>query len=132
MTMNSLYTNLDDYPSFSFEYLTNQSKFNFEYFKHDKTACEKAQAALIEKILLLSTFKWKELDNFSKKIGFELLPKNEVKVKLNHINKEVPEQFMVFRFFKEKYRIIGFKESNNPIYFIVGFDFDYEAYNHGK
>lgn len=122
---------LFNYPSFSFEFLTKQSEFNFDYFKNDSQSENEAKAALIDKFLLLSSEDWMSLEHLNKRTGFELLPTKEIKINLNHLPFEKPQKLFVFRFDKQRFRLIGFKRNNNPVLYILGFDFDYDAYNHG-
>lgn len=124
-------SNLLDYPSFSFEFLTKQNEYSFNYFKHDLQASEQAKAALIDKFLVLSSEDWTDLEQLNKRTGFEMIPAREVKISLDQIKVEKPTNLIVFRFDQQRFRLIGFKIKNNPVFYILGFDFDYDAYNHG-
>ena len=46
------------------------------------------------------------------------------------------EKIYIFRFKtadnKNNGRILGFKKDRCPIYYIIGFDFDFSAYDHGS
>lgn len=120
-----------NYPSFSFEFLTSQSEFNFDYFKSDHESANEAKAALIDKMILLAQEDWKDLEHLTKRTGFELINHSEIKIKNDHIPFELPEKYIIFRFDKQKFRLIGFKLKSNPVFYILGFDFNYSAYNHG-
>lgn len=120
-------------PHFSFEYLTSNNNFNFEWFtskaKRDKT---EAKAALIDRLIEISSSSWLFWNSLDKKHGIETISIRELNFSPSGYKFSSDEKVTVFRFFNQKYRIIGFKDTSLPTYYIIGFDFDYSAYNHGS
>ena len=126
----------DQYPGFSFRYMTANNNYNLNYFRdeHDKLiTCE----GLINKLTEFSKQPWMYWAQQRKMLGIEQMEYSRVRFKasddarLNDDTKVYVIRFDSFRGSGEG-RIIGFKESPCAILNIIGFDFDFSSYNHGK
>ena len=120
-----------DYPVLCFKHLTTNKKYNIQRFK---TPREKAKAygALFFLIEDMQSHTWKELYTRAKKKGIESIPAGRIKFKPNNFNMTPDTKLLVLRFYRQKYRVIGMKsEVNNAVFHVLGFDFDYSAYDHG-
>ena len=125
--------------SFNFRYLTDNKNYNFDYFgKKELRKCSEAYSQLYSKLKVLSENDmrcWKQAGKVS---VYELIPFNEFSEQFQSILSNVDivgkdSKIAVFRFGQNDYRIIA-KEGINQrdILYIIGFDFDYSAYNHGS
>ena len=122
------------HPVFCFRYITQNSNYNFKYFKHDKRGNNEASIKLIEKLCEISRMSWDEFILLNKNIGCEKIPITQLRFSASgeladSMTKD--GSFISIRFCKQNYRIIGIKEFNCPIFHIIGYDFDYSAYPHG-
>lgn len=123
--------------SFSFKYLTDNKSFNFEYFGSDMRNRHDAYEALCKRLQELSDYGIEKLMNMQKKQGCESIPYSDfydsfksVLNKVEVVSKD--SKLWIFRFSSGNYRIIA--KSNvldGNILYIIGFDFDYSAYDHG-
>ncbi|WP_288866768.1 hypothetical protein [uncultured Sneathia sp.] len=113
--------------SVSFEIITTNSKFNFNYFS-SKMIREKAKAydELHRLLAEISNSYFKKLMNKIKNKGLEKLEDINFKPCKQLYN---DENIYVMRFNQQKYRLIFILRDN--IVYIIGFDFNYSAYNHG-
>lgn len=113
--------------SVSFEIITTNSKFNFNYFS-SKMIREKAKAydELHRLLAEISNSYFKKLINKIKNKGLEKLEDINFKPCKQLYN---DENIYVMRFNQQKYRLIFILRDN--IVYIIGFDFNYSAYNHG-
>lgn len=122
------------YPTICLKHLTGNKNYNFEYFTHNVRDKNKAHESFLRWIAKVQDQTWLELTQQNKRTGLETLENHRFSFQGKDIQKYVsPDTKMyVFRFHSEKYRIIGFKDSrcSNTLH-IVGFDFDYSAYDHG-
>ena len=125
----------DQYPSFSFRYLTKNRSYNFGYFSDDRSrmlSCE----GLICRMQELSTEPWVALLQKGKAVGIEMIDYSRLnfsapeEAKLNADSKVYVIRFDTYHGAKDG-RIIGFKESPCSVLNIIGFDFDFSAYDHG-
>jgi hypothetical protein len=119
-------------PAFSFAYLTNNSSHNLEYFSdpNDKrTAIENVYIRLVE----IGKRNWLYWQQQGKKVGLELLSANEISFSPSDIKLTPDEKIIVFRvkgYAGKDSRILGIREDGCPILHIIGYDFDFSAYNH--
>ncbi|WP_277287543.1 hypothetical protein [Sneathia sanguinegens] len=113
--------------SVSFEIITTNSKFNFNYFS-SKMIRDKAKAydELHRLLAEISNSYFKKLMNKIKNKGLEKLEDINFKPCKQLYN---DENIYVMRFNQQKYRLIFILRDN--IVYIIGFDFNYSAYNHG-
>ena len=112
--------------SVSFEIITTNSKFNFNYFS-SKMIRDKAKAydELHRLLAEISNSYFKKLMNKIKNKGLEKLEDINFKPCKQLYN---DENIYVMRFNQQKYRLIFILRDN--IVYIIGFDFNYSAYNH--
>lgn len=118
--------------SFSFKYLTSDKRYNFENMvKADKKAW---QSALMERIIELSGLTWLDCQNFRKNQGYETIPAGQGQLNFSPKNYILTddEKAIVFRFNSQKGRIIGVKDSCCSLFYVIGLDTDFSAYNHGN
>lgn len=122
-------------PSISFEYLTKNKDYNFEFFGKGKQQCKNTKIAVLDRIQEITCKQWRDLLNMPKEIGAETLDSAVLNFSPNEYTFSPEEKVYVFRFkainSKKDYRIIGVKENGCSTYNIIGFDFNYSAYNHG-
>lgn len=120
----------EQYPAFSFRYLTTNSTFNFDYFGKDKTAADVAAQELALRIIEVTENPYTYWSGKSKDIGIETLPFYQLKVKPNKLETSSDDKAIVFRFHKQKYRIIGIRLESCPTFYVIAFDFNFSAYQH--
>lgn len=120
-------------PSVSFKYLTRNKNYNFEYFSKEKQQCKNTKIAVLNWIQEITCNQWRDLLNMPKEVGAETLNSSGLNFSPNGYTFSPDEKVYVFRFKAASgdYRIIGVKENGCSTYNIIGFDFDYSAYNHG-
>lgn len=116
----------------SFKYLTSNSDHNFSYFKKNKNECIKSKAALYDRIEEITKESWMYWYNQSKFTGIETLPVKSITFKPSGYEFSDGDKVIVFRFNGNDGRIIGFKIDSSPFYYVIGFDFDHSAYDHGS
>lgn len=120
--------------SFSFRYMTTNKKHNWDYFAvsqfRDKV---KAYDAFIAVMTLLSRKNRIDIIKMSRKDegGSERIPYNQLNFRAGNDCMAL-ENVRSFRFGKGDYRLIGFWSRQSSVFYIIGFDFDYSAYNHGN
>ncbi|MCC8112081.1 MAG: hypothetical protein LIO74_11010 [Ruminococcus sp.] len=124
------------YSSFSFVYLIKNKNYNFDSFLKSKEEKVNAQAELAKRLIQISQDPWEFWHNRRRESGgLELIPYDQIHFSPKGLNLTPDEKLIVFRFASGKYRIIGTKGnfcSTCATYYIIGFDFDYSAYDHGK
>lgn len=123
-------------PSFSFVYLTKNKKYNFDYFTDKmKVELKEKQADLTKRLIEISQQTWQYWYNQSKFNGIETLDFTAIRFTPNNLELSPDEKIIVFRFSSGNCRMLGVKNqdcSSCATYYIIGFDFDYSAYNHGN
>lgn len=118
-------------PLLSFEHLTTNSNYNFDYFKKEKHNMMIAKNILLDRIIEISQNTWLHWQSLNKyQGGMESFDVKGLNIKPHDYIFSEDEKVIVFRA-TSNYRIIGFRDSTSPTYYIIGFDFDYSAYNHG-
>lgn len=121
-----------DKPVLSFVYLTSNSRYNFEIFGKDKHNRLTAKEDLVDRLIQLTQQTWIFWQSLGKKQGgLETLKASSINFSPQGYTFSEDEKVIVFRFASEDYRIIGFQDSSSPTYYIIGFDFDHSAYDHG-
>lgn len=121
------------FPVFNFRHLTLNDKYTFDGFKASQVN-EKGKKAfeLFVKLKMLSEKTWLELSKMNKSNGYETLEYSRINFTPNELELKKDEKIHVFRFCHDQCRIIGYKSRENTnILFIIGYDFDFSAYNHG-
>lgn len=117
--------------AFNFSFLTNATQYNLK--KNNKNVNNKIRLKLLEKIATLSEEDKVLILNRSKDQGLELLPEEQVKLRINQEFKdsgryeECDDNYWVFRLSK-KGRVIG-KISDN-IFYILAVDPKFDLYKH--
>lgn len=114
-------------PSFSFCYLTTSKKYNFSNL--DKGKQKEWSTALVKRMIEISKESWNYWLSLRKEQGLETLAYEKINFSPNGIDISQEAKMFIFRFNSQKGRIIGFKVGT--IFYVIGFDFDYSAYDHG-
>lgn len=118
-----------DKPSFSFEFLTTNKKYNFE--KLDKRNGLEWRSTLLSRIIELTQNSWQHWQGLGKEQELETIPFQQIHFNPNNYSISEDEKVIVFRFNSQKGRILGIKDSYCSVYYVIGMDTDYSAYNHG-
>ncbi len=117
----------------SFRFLTSNDDYNFSFFGKSKNEGQKTKAALYDRIEDITKNSWLHWHNLSKfNGGIERIPAKELKFKPCSYEFSDGDKVIIFRFNGDKYRIIGLKIENSPCFYVIGFDFDHSAYDHGS
>jgi len=119
-----------DSPIFSFKYLVNNKKYNFEAIPDNelKDFCKK----LIEKISKFEKeYTIRSLFNLRKDNVFEKVTIENLYFKPSNIKYSNESVVFVFRITSD-YRMICMFSDVAPIFHVIGFDFRFNAYNHGS
>ena len=90
------------------------------------------QSALAERIIELSQNTWLYWFGLNKEQGIETIYSSQLNFPPNNYSFSEDEKVIVFRFNSQKGRIIGIKNNRSPIYYVIGLDTDYSAYDHGN
>lgn len=121
----------DQYPAFSFRYLTTNKGYNFEYFK-DENDKKIVMLFLVERMKEITATSYLQWSGKSKNCGNEMLEFWQINVKPNALELSKAEKVIVFRFFQQKYRALCIRQDRCPILYVIGFDFNHTAYHHGS
>lgn len=120
----------EQYPAFSFRFLTKNKKFNYEYFSEGKDK-EKMLSHLSQKIIELTQNPYTHWNNLAKQTGIEMLYYWQMDhVIPSGLEMTKDDKVWVFRFCSQDYRILGVRLESCPTMYIIGFDFNYKAYSH--
>lgn len=121
----------DQYPSFSFRYLTQSRKYNL-YGLEPGRAREEIYDALTRKLGEISSRSWLDWGQLRREKGFETIPYGQIRFQANDASLlSSDSKIIVFRFNSDNMRILGYKKSPCAVFYIIGFDFDFSAYDHG-
>lgn len=118
-----------DNPSFSFEFLTNNKNYNFN--KLDGHNSLEWRAALLTRIIELTQNSWQYWQGLGKKQGLETIPFRQINFNPKGYAISDDEKVIVFQFNSHNGRILGVKDSCCSVYYVIGMDVDYSAYDHG-
>lgn len=131
-SQNKVQNTRDNYIAFSWQYLTKNKKYTFDYFANNMRNEMDARRALSSFLIYLSSLKVRDILSRKKddKGGFERIDTNSLSFSPSNNYFGDDTEVTVFRFCNQKYRLIGFLRSS--ILYIIGYDFDYSAYNHGS
>jgi len=121
----------------SFKYSIKKKKYTIDEKAEAKEKNNKIFKELFKKLNELSNTTWEELQNKPKEIGYEMIPISKIDINLENIKQELKisedDKIIVMRFCNQKYRILGVRSQEcNSILYIIGYDWDYSAYNHGS
>lgn len=119
-----------DYPIFSFKHLVINKEYNFSKIPENelKDFCK----LLIETIQKLETqYTTKSLFSMKKSNIFESFSIERLKFKPTTLKYSNDTKVYIFRVTSD-YRMICIFSDVAPIFHVIGFDFRYNAYNHGS
>lgn len=126
----------DQHPIFSFRYMTANKEHSIAFIQKRK-ASEQLEAfqALYKSFETISSKPWKHWGNLPKEIGYETISYSEIGFKASPDARLTGDAKMnVFRLDthlgRGKGRIIGFKDSPCSAFNVIGYDFDFSAYDH--
>lgn len=125
----------EQYPWFSFRYMTKNAKYNLKALPEGH-ARELTLLSLYNRLEELSKQKWLYWEGLPKATGLETIEHSRMYFKENTdlIELSADVKLYVFRFdtYKGsgKGRIIGYKESPCAVMHVIGFDFDFNSYDH--
>lgn len=119
----------------SFELVTDDKNYTFHYFGKNIRENLSARELLDNLLIEISKNGLVELGlrNKSQLGGFEAIPLAQIKPCIyKKINLTPDTSLLVFRF--SGYRMITYKpsDSGNDVLYILGYDFNYSAYDHGS
>lgn len=120
--------------SLSWEYMTTNSRHTFEYFQKFRDELN-ARKDLSDIVRYLNQSTWQEVLSVRKyqKFGAETLEPSDLKFSPNGYEFTVDQKVFVFRFGPgNDYRLIGVKGSDSNVLYVIGYDFNFKAYNHGS
>lgn len=119
----------------SFAHLTNSNDHNYEYFGSDKTNELKSRKDLVKLLEEITSNNWVVLGQRNKyqKGGFEKMSWSDFSgFSAKNITIPADQNIYVFRFNQQNDRVFGFKNSKCCTFHIIGFDFNFSAYDHGN
>lgn len=123
----------EQYPVFSFQYLTTSKHYNFNYFSdHERKNMESTKVDLYNRLEEISQISWQDWLLQRRYTGLEKISFSRLHFGAKNIKLAPDESIYVFRFDHQDKRILGFRKDKCPIYYIIGYDFDHSAYDHGS
>ncbi len=123
--------------SFNFKYITSNKTYGLKYFCGDCRNSEKALSELFNKLEELSKITLTDAKANGKIQGCEPLKYSKFNLSFQQImdNTDIiskDSSLEVFRFCQNNYRLICKPDIiHTNLLYIIGFDFNYSAYNHG-
>lgn len=127
----------DNHIVISFKYSLKDKRYTIDAKLGGKSKCNKDLQMLFEKLVTISHTSWQELKSRPREVGYEMIPVSEFHINMGNIKKELElsedSKIIVFRFgTSQKYRLFGVRcKGCSSILYIIGYDWDYSAYNHG-
>lgn len=119
-----------EYPIFCFKYLTTNKRYNFEHFSNVQEQL-KNKSIILDETIRLQQKTWMEWGLENKKTGFESIYVNQLNFKPKNLNLSNDTKAIVFRINSQNWRIIRIRsEYFKSVLHVIGFDFDFSAYNH--
>lgn len=120
-----------EYPIFCFKHLTKNSQYNFKCFTNERERRD-AKSIVLDNTFKFQTMTWLELMKLPKGQGFETLHMKALNFSPTDYIVTEDTKVFVFRV-SGKWRMIGVKRNEfKGVIHILGFDFNYSAYNHGS
>lgn len=121
----------------SFKYSIKSKKYTTEKITKSKEKCNKSIQNLFERLEEISNLTWLDLQNKPKETGYEMIPISNFNISFDNIKRPLSlsedSKIIVFRFNNQKSRILGVRSQEcNSILYIIGYDWDFSAYNHGN
>lgn len=121
---------LYDYPIFSFKHLVSIKKYNFQSIPENEL--KEFSRNLIDKIRTIETqYTTKTLFSLKKSNVFESFSIEQLHFKPTGLEYSNDTKVYVFKVYSD-YRMICMFSDVAPIFHIIGFDFRFNAYNHGE
>ena len=125
----------EHFPTFSFRYMTKNKRYNFNFFPMSQSSDKiKTQSNVYSRLEEISKESWLKLSQYNKYLGFETRDYSYIRF-LAGVDLPKDESIYIIRFDLyngDKGRILGFKKRGCPILYIIGYDFDFSAYSHGR
>lgn len=122
----------------SFKYSIDNKKYRLEHITKQKGKANEILEELHKKLQEITSTKLIDFQDKPKSTGYEMIKLSEMNFNLNDkIKNELrisnESKLIIFRFCKGKYRIIAIQSRICPyLLYILGYDWNYNAYNHGK
>lgn len=121
----------------SFKYSIKNKNYTIKKVVEARDKCNKIMKNLFQKYEEISNLTWKELQNRPKETGYEMIPISRFYIKLDNIKDDLnlseDSKIIVFRFHNQDYRLLGVRSQEcSSILYIIGYDWDYSAYDHGS
>lgn len=121
----------------SFKYSVKNKKYTIEKITKSKGKCNKTIQNFFGKLEEISNLTWTELQNRPKETGYEMIPISDFYINLDNIKEDLKlsddSKIIVFRFNSQENRLLGVRSQEcRSILYIIGYDWDYSAYNHGS
>ena len=121
----------------SFKYSVKSKDYTINKITKARDKCNKIIQKLFERLEEISGLTWIELQNRPKETGYEMIPISEFNINFDTIKQELnlsdDSKIIVFRFNNQKCRLFGVRSHEcSSILYIVGYDWDYSAYDHGS
>ena len=121
----------------SFKYSVNNKNYKIEKITNSKEKNNKTIQKLFEKLEEISNLTWKELQNRPRETGYEMIPISQFNISLKNIKEALnlsdDSKIIVFRFNNQKCRLLGVRSQEcSSILYIIGYDWDFSAYDHGS
>lgn len=120
-------------PAFSFAYLTTNKEFTSYYFS-DVNDRRIAIENIYNRLTEIGMYNWLHWYENGKRQGLETLSADELRFSPSGKELTPDEKVIVFRvksYAGKDGRILGIREDGCPILHIIGYDFNFSAYNHG-
>lgn len=131
-------------PAFTFKYtMLDHSTYGFKYFSSEWRNAHGAYKGLIDKLASLSSTEINTVLGDPKKTGLETIPMKRLAIPIQNAVKGISEdrnkaepKLAVFRFKNDtintEHRLICLQDyRDQALFHIIGFDFNFSAYNHG-
>ena len=123
--------------AFRFQYIPHNGNYSFEHFRKDFRRKLSAYEMLHDKFCELTSKTLNEVRQIGKVTGGEQVPLWQFSDGLQRSLKNIPHvsedtKLTIFRFGNNNYRLICVEDAQTShILYIVAFDFDFTAYDHG-
>lgn len=121
----------------SFKYSIKNKNYTIEKIIGAREKCNKIMSKLFQKYEEISNLTWKELQDRPREAGYEMIPISKFHINLDNIKKDLnlseDSKIIVFRFNNQDCRLLGVRSQEcSSILYIIGYDWDYSAYDHGS
>lgn len=122
-------------PLFSFAFTTETKNYNFNYFNNDFRKELDVRQNLDRLLKEISSNTWVSLSSRSRYQlgGFETLSFDQVSCSPHNLTLAKDENIFSFRFGPaDSYRLLGCRKHGCQVLYIIGYDFNHSAYDHGS